>query len=270
MSPLLLAGLVLTAFTLAETVVEKLGMTQQNTQRLILNNLVGRQHHDEVNVASVEDGASSAVGNQLKAFTLPRVRGAVSLAVGDRAAAARELCLYVKDYVSGEGFKAAYRAAREQSKPGSEPYVMDAAMIAEMKKGLKEQEVALSNLKANKQVPAAMLKQMEQGIAEQKKMIAASGDPTPNKTQWERSYPENPDMLLKSRLEEYLKLVATVDFSAKLVDDRGKKKFANPAYEGQSLKWKAIYRAGKEVNDEVTRFAKSWLKELPTSSSVRK
>ena len=36
--------------------------------------------------------------------------------------------------------------------------------------------------------------------------------------------------------------------------------FVNPDYEKKSKKWKAIYRAGKEVNDAVTAFVKDWLK----------
>ena len=47
-----------------------------------------------------------------------------------------------------------------------------------------------------------------------RKQVAELEDPTPKKTAWKKKYPINPDPFIKGRLEEYLSLVATVDFSA--------------------------------------------------------
>ncbi|MHB1196618.1 MAG: hypothetical protein ACYC0A_07235 [Lutibacter sp.] len=91
-------------------------------------------------------------------------------------------------------------------------------------------------------------------------LIAASKKPFPNKEFWEKIYPADPAVMVKERLQEYLKLVATVDFNAQLTGSGKMKKFVNPAYEKKSLKWKAIFRAGKEVNDVVTAFVKEWMK----------
>ena len=75
-------------------------------------------------------------------------------------------------------------------------------------------------------------------------------------------YPEDPSVAVKARLNEYLHILATVDFSAKLAGtNKRNMKFVNPEYEQKSLKWKAIYRAGKDVNDVASSFAREWLKE---------
>ena len=85
-------------------------------------------------------------------------------------------------------------------------------------------------------------------------------NPTPNKTLWEKVYPEDPELMVKNRLNEYLALSKTVNFDAELKQVGSKKKFVNPQYENKSLKWKAIYRAGKDANSVATTFAKEWLK----------
>src|SRR4029079_10611126 len=93
-------------------------------------------------------------------------------------------------------------------------------------------------------------------------MIAESEDPTPNKTKWEKKYPAVADTIIKRQLKEYLSLVASVDFNAELIPKGGKKIFANPEYERKSERWKACFRAGKEVNDAIKSFVQQWLKEL--------
>jgi hypothetical protein len=113
-----------------------------------------------------------------------------------------------------------------------------------------------------------MIKKVEAGIADQKKMIASSGDPTPNKTKWQKLYPENPEVAIRARLEEYLKLANTIDFNAALTVAGKKKPFSNPAYEKKDLKWKAIYRAGKDVNAVTTAFVKEWLQQGVKLASV--
>ena len=91
-------------------------------------------------------------------------------------------------------------------------------------------------------------------------LTEASKKPFPNKEIWEKTYPADPALLIKKRLQEYLTLAATVDFKATLTGSGKKQVFTNSAYEKKSLKWKAIYRVGKEVNDVVTAFVKEWMK----------
>ena len=99
-------------------------------------------------------------------------------------------------------------------------------------------------------------------IDQMKQVLAAGNDPTPNKTKWEKEYPENVNVLLKRRLQQYLDLVTKVDFNATLVPKGRKMIFANPEYEKKSAEWKACFRAGKEVNAVVSDFARDWMKTL--------
>ena len=70
-------------------------------------------------------------------------------------------------------------------------------------------------------------------------------------------------------MEAYLALVEKVDFNATLTEPDNYKirKFTNPAYEKKSPEWKAVYRAGKDVNQVVTEFVKEWLKGEIISST---
>lgn len=93
-------------------------------------------------------------------------------------------------------------------------------------------------------------------------MYAEAQDPTPKKTKWENQYPADPSQAVTIRLNEYLKMLGTVDFNAQLaLPDKYKKKlFVNKDYEKKSAEWKAVYRAGKEVNEAISAGVKEWLK----------
>lgn len=260
----LFIALAATAFKMVDDIINRIGITHSTAQNHIMNNLLGDFEQRPVDVSIVEDGSGNPanVYNQLKSFKLPYLRQQMpKLIAGDKAGMAKELCAYVKEYVSSQEFADKYAKIKEQTKPTSEPYRMDAAQMAQSKKDLKEMENNLAKMKAQK-MQAQYIKQMEDGIANFKKTIAENQDPTPNKTKWEYMYPEDPAVLVKRRLQEYLTLSATVDFNAPLAeaDKYGRKKFIKPEHESKSLKWKAIYRAGKEVNDVVTAFVKEWLK----------
>ncbi|RYZ86850.1 MAG: Plug domain-containing protein, partial [Moraxellaceae bacterium] len=141
---------------------------------------------------------------------------------------------------------------------GSE--VMDASAISTLKANLKETEAGLVKMKSAK-MPASQIQKIEEGIASLRKTIAEQDDPTPNKTRWNKMYPLNPADAVKASINEYLTLAATVDFSATTTVSGRRKKFDNMVFEKKSLKWKAIYRAGKEVNGIATSFCKDWLNQ---------
>ena len=97
-----------------------------------------------------------------------------------------------------------------------------------------------------KQSYAAQMTQHEQALAE-----------------WENKYPKTPERMVQKWLEDFLAVSKDVDFSASVVsNDRGKKVFANPAYESKSSNWKLCYRAGKETVEAGRTFAAKWLQEL--------
>jgi hypothetical protein len=260
----------LTAFRLIDDVVSQLGMQHHYIQRSILNNIIGRQNHSAIDESLQEDsgGNTETAYNQLKSFAIPYAKMLSTVVEGDKITATKEMCQYVKNYVHSQKFLTDYEQARKSAMPTEEPPAMDPNMITMLKQAVKDQEKELIKIKASKQVPADMIKKMEEGISDQKKMIALSNDPTPNKTKWQKLYPENPEVLIKARLEEYLKLASTVDFNAAVTANGRKKTFSNPAYEKKSLKWKAIYRAGKDVNTSTTVFAKEWMQQGVKMASV--
>ena len=79
---------------------------------------------------------------------------------------------------------------------------------------------------------------------------------------WETAYPADYRELVRRRLQKFVELAKTVDFSAELKMVNGKKKFVNPAYEYQTPEWKQIFRAGKDVIEPAVAFAGQWISEL--------
>ncbi len=237
-----------TAFTITDGIIEKLGMQHSGTQYCIVGNLTGNF-----------SGDTDSDENE---FQIPYIKMLPSLMNGDKTGAAKELCVYVQQYINSTEFIEAYAKKREAAKPTSEPWRPDQATIDEQKKSVKDLEKELDIIKKNKQTPAASIQALEKTLADQKKILAEWDDPAPNKHKWEKNFPEDPSILIKRRLEEYLALAATVDFNATLTaaDKYGKKKFTNADYEKKSMEWKAVYRAGKDVNTVVIAFVKEWLK----------
>ncbi len=253
------AVLGLFAFGLAEDIVARLGMKHKTAQRYILGNFTGDFKEpgavEEDHGGAGEESASA----QLNAFQIPYARLRPSIVKGDKAAAARDLCAYVRLYVNSQEFLNDYSARREAAKPTEEPYRPSKTELDHMRKSLKEAEASYGQAKNAPGMTREALTAYEKGLAQMRKQLADYEDPTPNKTRWLKTYPEDPSIAVKARLEEYLQLAATVDFNAELTGGN-RKKFVNPAYEKKSLKWKAIYRAGREVNGATTAFVKEWLK----------
>jgi hypothetical protein len=258
-----------TAFRIVDDVIENLGLQHQYAQRIILNNIIGRQYHAPKEVSGDDGSKPDSEYNQTKAFTIPRAKMLSAVVQGDKVGATKELCQYIKAYVHSEKFLTDYEAVRKSAMPTDEPPPLDPAVYEQMKQSVKQQEIEIAKLKGNKQIPVATLRQAEEAIADQKKMLAQGNDPTPNKTRWTKMYPENPAALVKTRLEEYVKLVPTVDFNAALATNARRKTFVNPVYEKMSLKWKAVYRAGKDVNATASVFAKEWLQQGIKPGSVQ-
>lgn len=249
------------AFIVIKDVINDLGIKHSNAQNYILKNLVGNFDAAPIESDPVEDRgadeASASLDAQMKSFKIPYGRNLKNVVTGDRAALAREVCGYVKEYINSEEFIAAYSDLRAKTKPVSEPPRLSAAEIENIEKSLIQGEKALA------QAAGYMTKQQltaaKKAIAEQKLQLKQQKDPTPNKTKWERMYPSDPAVMVRKRLQEYIALAATVDFKAEITGSGGNRTFVNPAYEAKPVKWKVIYRAGKDVNDVVTSFVKQWL-----------
>lgn len=203
---------------------------------------------------------------------LPRAQMLASVITNDKIGAAKEMCAWVKDYTRSDEFLQAYTRRREGMKPTVNNAVRpDEETIAMSKESVAYAEKELAQMKKNKSTPAVTIATMEKNIKQQKEMIAEWDDPNPGLTRWNKFYPADPQLLIKKRLQSYLQIASTVDFDAKLTeaDKYGIRKFINPEYEKKDNRWKAIYRAGREVNGVVAAFAKDWLKELSPSTATK-
>ena len=246
-----------TAFKIADDIIAKLGMKYQDAQANIINNLVGNFSTGAMELGE-EDDNDRAIYIQMKSFKMPYVPMLANVIQGDKAAAAKDLCDYVKRYINSEEFITDYNNRREEVMPLS----YKGSSLTSLKKNKIMYGKNMTNYKTDTKYVAAQQKLSDENQKEIDALIELSKKPFEGKDVWEKAYPADPVGLVKKRLQEYLTLVATVDFTAKLTEPKKyeRKKFINPAYEKKSLKWKATYRAGKDVNDVVTAFVKDWLK----------
>lgn len=255
----LIIGVSATAFKVADDILNQLGLQQEAAQRYIIRNFIGDFSYGPIEIYQ-EDGPSNDVYNQTKSFQIPYIQKAklATLLSGDKAAAAKELCEYVKKYINSEEFIKHYKKLREEAMPLTDK----GSTLANLVRDKEVFEKNIANYKTDTKYVAEQQKLMEENQKRIDALLEAAKKPFPGKDKWEKLYPLDPATVIKKRLQEYLTLAATVDFNAKLTEpDKYKiKKFVNPVYEKKSLKWKAIYRAGKDVNDVVTSFIKEWLK----------
>ena len=82
--------------------------------------------------------------------------------------------------------------------------------------------------------------------------------------EWETKYPaNNPNTLIKTWLESFLKKSDGIDFAAQTAtDEKGRILFVKQDYERKDNLWKLCYRAGKESTEAARKFAQNWLGEM--------
>ena len=242
------------AFKISDDIISRLGMKYRDAQMNIVNNLVGNFSTSAMDLNVEENSESRYV--QMNSFKMPYVPLLANIIQEDKAAAAKDLCDYVKRYVNSEEFITDYNKRREEAMPLSD----NGSSLSTLKGNKIVFEKNINNYKTDTKYVAEQQKLLEENQKRIDALIEESKKPFTGKDIWEKAFPAEPEGLVKKRLQEYLSLVATVDFNATLSASEGRKQFTNPAYEKKSLKWKALYRAGKEVNDVVTAFVKEWMK----------
>lgn len=243
------------AVKVVDDIINRLGMQAQNAQWHILRNMIGRFDSGPME-PGMEDGPANSIYMQSHSFQIPRATMLNAIITGDKTGAAKELCEYVRKYVNSEEFAAEYSRLREDAMP-----LTDRGMsLASLKRNSEVFRTNIRNYPNDTKYVAEQQKQLDDNEKRITALMEASKKPFPGKELWEKTYPTDPAVVVKKRLQEYIQLVGTVDFNAKLTTSGRKQVFVNPAYEKKPLKWKAIYRAGKEVNDVVTAFVKEWLK----------
>ena len=141
---------------------------------------------------------------------------------GSRAALVRKLGAYMKQYLQSAEMKAAWQEYRASMAP---PDIKDYESVT------------------------TLSPEQKQEIARQQK-------------QFEQDFPEDLQLLIQSRLREFLDLTADIDFNAKLVSRNGRMVFENPDYESRDTNWKKCYRAGRETIEAARAFAQQWLSEI--------
>ncbi|HQX95477.1 MAG: hypothetical protein KA968_03000 [Chitinophagaceae bacterium] len=255
------------AIKVVDGIIERLGLEHKFAQGNIVSNLVGSFSSGPME--TYEDAGGFA-GDQPSSFKLPYVPKLKlsTILSGDKSAAATELCEYVKKYINSEEFMTQYYAQRENAMP----LTANGTSLSTLKGNKIVHQKNINNYKTDTKYVAEQQKELDETQKKIDALVEAAKKPFPGKANWEKRYPLDPSGLVKKRLQEYLQLAATVDFNAVLAapDKYNVKKFVNLAFEKKPHKWKAIYRAGKEVNDVVTAFVKEWLKGEIISSTKTK
>ncbi|MGB5436408.1 MAG: hypothetical protein WBM98_11010 [Maribacter sp.] len=234
-----------------DDILSRLGIEAQYAQYNIRSNFIGRFDNGPLDSRVSEN-----------TFKIPYAKLLPSIIAGDKTGAAKELCHYIKNYINSEEFIISYNEMRQDALPLRDSQDPNRRSLGSLKSELKTIELNIKNYPNDVAYITEQKKLKDQAQASIDNIMEASKKPFPNKELWEQTYPTNPEVLVKKRLQEYLALVNTVDFSAKLTapDNYKIQKFVNPTYESKSPQWKACYRAGKEVNDVFTSFANEWLK----------
>lgn len=212
-------------------------------------------------------------------------RNAKNIAAANRPAIVNELVAYSKKFATTAEFKKEYAFERSKNKP-KDPnlFSINVDSIRNAQKQFVLQSIKQTEANANS--PNTKLKNSVPARLETlKKELIALDDPNNKKVQaevnqlesWNKAsmdayqkemdkfntnYPENPQLLIKKRLQDILDITADVDYSAELKQVGKFKVFVNPEYEKKSKEWKLAYRAGKAATDAVRAAAQKWLSEF--------
>jgi predicted phage tail protein len=213
-------------------------------------------------------------------------KNAKNIAVNDRAAIAKDLLSYTKEYISSAEFKKEYEKMRNDAKP-QQPVVKPLRSIQEIQKDeIARTEKSLKDAeKTVKEVNADMAKALQPMVDMLRKNLKEYQDPNHRNfaaiamgekyqqegeakryeeymERWQKDYPESINAFVADKLKKMLEYTKDIDYNAALVEKYGKKRFVNSVYEGKRTEWKQGFRAGKEVTESARAFAEKWLSEL--------
>jgi predicted phage tail protein len=209
-----------------------------------------------------------------------------NIATNNRAAIAKDMLNYTKEYISGAEFKKQYEDLKKNAKP-QEPVLKPLRSITEIQKDeiAKTEKSIKDSEKTLKEVNADMAKAIQPVVDMLRKNLKdyqnpdheyfaaiAMGEKYQREGQiknykddmkkWEADFPEDISLFISDKLKKMLEYTRDIDYNAALVEKYGKKRFVNPAYEGKRTEWKQGFRAGREVTEQARTFAEKWLNEL--------
>jgi len=200
-----------------------------------------------------------------------------------RASAVRAAADFARAYASSDAFKKQYAANRTSQAPKppvppkswaeqhAEQNAQFAKSMADMKANLpkmpanmqKSMQDTIDQMQAQHEAQekdaefqAMMEKSVTMGYESQKQQYASQ------LKQFQLDHPEDPNVLVATRLKEFLAMSATVPAEAQLVPVNGKMKFADKSLEAKPYFWKQCYRAGKPSVDAAREAAEAWLKAI--------
>lgn len=244
----------------AADLIAELGFTEQAAREHILQAFVG----GSVPIAGRAEVFKNAPSDRKVLF----VRAVTGLA---------KACTQTAD------FKSQYAEYREANKP-QPPADMQAFDEQQAEQAGQFEESLEQMQETMKVLPPDQQKEMQKQIEQMRKeMTAGRNDPAVKAAyeqarkaqaeadggeharrlkEWEQEYPVDPNGLIANRLREFLAETSDMDYTAKLVAQSGKMRFADPKLEEKSREWKMCFRAGKDATEAARTFAAAWLKEL--------
>jgi hypothetical protein len=219
------------------------------------------------------------------AFYYYGAKNAAKIAAGDRISIIRDLAAHAKKYTQSNEFKKAYADYRARKKP-ADPYIikysvdsMREAERLQIQNAIKATEANVNhpNPKVRNGVPYALENLRKQLAAiddpnnrvikskmdyAQRQNDAATKQYQERMKKYEAECPENPQVLIKARLQEMINILSDVDYNAGLTEKGKFKVFADPLYEKKPKEWKLAYRTGKPAADALKAIAQKWMDEI--------
>lgn len=272
----------LTACILVAVVLLGLGFTAARTADMAVADILQRLNMKE---SDARDCIWSSFSGRY--LWVPNAPDLKKIARGERGAIVRQIGDYAKEFSRSPEFKKLYAEYRESHKPSppAPPKSMEQMrneMRENMTKAIRESE---ENMKQMNAETKASMKPVLESFRQQLKEVDNPKNPMFSRdveamyqqsydqqkqayandyATWEKRYPVSPEGMVRSWLEEFLKVSGDVDFGAALTDGGGGRRvFARQEYEGKSNNWKMCFRAGKETVDAGRAYAAAWLKEPP-------
>jgi hypothetical protein len=243
----------------ADNFLQQLGIAKADADKKIINSIMG--------------GYLDAYG----------VKNAGNIALGNRAALAKDLLRYTKEQVGSGAFKKEYAALKENNRPTKQylqtPEEMKNSMIDTYRKNIAETEASL------KKADAGMKSIFENVLAASKEELKKLMDPKnqlfteyaanypmmikqfeesyqQQLNEWEATYPANQLLFVKMRLQQFMDETSNIDYNAALTIKNNRQVFVTPSYEHKSNRWKMAFRAGREVVETAREFIGKWMEEI--------
>jgi hypothetical protein len=187
-----------------------------------------------------------------------------------------------RTFTETDDFKRRYADHRDANGPDPLPEAPSVdAVLAKQRAGFEEQVLAMRKL--FDQITPEQRATLEEGWKDMRAQLTAM-ESGPRRAELEKAlrqqhvaglrerelamkvlesvWPADHRVLIASRLRHFLDVTKDVAYDAKLVDQDGKKVFADPALEARPKEWKMCFRAGKPATDTARAFAQKWLNDL--------